>query len=246
MFRSPVARPDAIGAEVNYWDHAHFVGSAAEGEMKALRDSNFQRYQHIWCGKYETLSVSKVFENIEIGRPEASLLMSAAPLYGLDFGYNDPSACVRCYFLPEIKTIYVAAEAYASGVTFDMLPEFWIPLCFAAAISCGPTAPPPAPSNCSRRGHGVKGVRKSKGSVQDGVQRMQNYRWLIDPDCENARREFHGYSFPVDSLTGLVIPKMNPIDKANHCVDACRYATTNVLSDDESDPHGGVFKFRLW
>ena len=29
-------------------------------------------------------------------------------------------------------------------------------------------------------------------------------------------------------------------------VDAIRYATTTVLSDDEPDPHGGVFKFRLW
>jgi hypothetical protein len=32
----------------------------------------------------------------------------------------------------------------------------------------------------------------------------------------------------------------------DHVVDAIRYATTNVLSDDEPDPDGGVLRLELW
>jgi phage terminase large subunit len=100
-FRSSSPRADANVAEVNYWDHDFFKGTAAVAEMEALRASNFKRYEHIWCGKYDVLSASKVFENVSVGRPDAIATMNSAPLYGLDFGSNDPTAAVRCYFLPE-------------------------------------------------------------------------------------------------------------------------------------------------
>ena len=62
--------------EVNYWDHDFFKGTAAVAEMEALRNSNFKRDQHIWCGKYDVLSASKVFENVAIGRPKPEALMT--------------------------------------------------------------------------------------------------------------------------------------------------------------------------
>jgi phage terminase large subunit len=246
-FRGPRPRADAAIAQVNYWDHDFFKGTAAVAEMEALRNSNFKRYEHIWCGKYDVLSASKVFENVAIGRPKPEALMNSAPLYGLDFGYNDPTAAVRCHFLPELKTIYIAAEAYASGVTFDMLPEFLdLVVARRGDLVWADSASPGAIQLLESRGHGVRGVKKGKGSVQDGVQRMMNYKLLIDPDCENVRREVHSYSWPTDRLTGTVITGLNPVGGADHTIDAIRYATTNVLSDDTPDDDGGVLRLRLW
>jgi phage terminase large subunit len=246
-FRSSAPRADANVVEVNYWDHDFFKNTAAVAEMEALKASNFKRYEHIWCGKYDVLSASKVFENVAIGRPAGEDLMNSAPLYGLDFGYNDPTAAVRCYFLPESRTIYVAAEAYASGVTFDMLPEFLdLVVHRRGDLVWADSASPGAIQLLESRGHGVRGVKKGKGSVRDGVQRLQNYKLLVDPDCPETQRELHAYSWPVDRLTGLVIAGMNPVGGADHCVDAIRYSTTNVLTDDALDDDGGVFRIKLW
>ena len=155
---------------------------------------------------------------------------------------------MRCHFLPELKTIYIAAEAYASGVTFDMLPEFLDlvvarrgDLVWAEQRVAGGDPAPGEPR--ARRSRGEEG----KGSVQDGVQRMMNYKLLIDPDCENVRREVHSYSWPTDRLTGTVITGLNPVGGGDHLVNAIRYASTNVLDDDAGfDDDGGVFRIKLW
>jgi phage terminase large subunit len=108
------------------------------------------------------------------------------------------------------------------------------------------SASPGAIQLLEARGHGVRGVRKSKGSVQDGVRRMMNYKLLVDPDCVESARELHAYSWPVDRLTGLVITGMNPVGGTDHCIDAIRYATSNVLNDDALDDDGGVLRLKLW
>jgi hypothetical protein len=44
-------------------------------------------------------------------------------------------------------------------------------------------------------------------------------------DCENARREVHGYSWRTNKLTGEVIEGAPPVDGDDHIIDALRYAT---------------------
>ena len=90
---------------------------------------------------------------------------------------------------------------------------------------------------------------KGPGSVKAGVDRLQGFELVIAPACEHARAEVHGYSWPVNRLTGLVISGENPVGVNDHLLDCLRYCTTDyfpsVSLDDEedaADPYGGV----LW
>ena len=71
-------------------------------------------------------------------------------------------------------------------------------------------------------------ARKGPGSVRAGIEFLQGYEIVLDPDCEQMREELRLYCWPVDRLTGQVIAGVNPIDAYNHFADALRYATSNL------------------
>ena len=125
MFRGPMPRPDAMVTEVNFWDH-DFVSAAARAEMDIMRENNFARFEHIYCGNYEARSITKVFasDKVIVGRPPDADLADAIVLFGLDFGWTDPSACVAACFIARTRTIYVMKEAFSSRRLPRRLPAF--------------------------------------------------------------------------------------------------------------------------
>ena len=50
---------------------------------------------------------------------------------------------------------------------------------------------------------------------------------MVHPRCVHAADEFRLYSFKVDKLSGDVLPE--PLDKANHVIDAIRYALQPMI-----------------
>ena len=235
--------------EVNYWDHDFFKGTAAVAEMEALRASAISSDTST-SGAASTTSCpqSKVFENVAIGRPEGGGLDELRAALWSRFWLQRSDGRGALPFParePRRSTSPPKPTPRASPSTCCPNSSTWS--CTDAATSSGPTAQARAPSSSwNRAATACAGVKKSKGSVQDGVQRMQNYKLLVDPDCPETQRELHSYSWPTDRLTGMVITGMNPVGGADHIVDAIRYATTNVLADDTADDDGGVLTFRLW
>jgi phage terminase large subunit len=252
MFRGPIPRPDAMAVEVNFWDH-DFVSAAARTEMDIMRDNNFARFEHIYCGKYEARSITKVFasDKVIIGRPPDADLTDAIVLFGLDFGWSDPSACVAACFIPRTRTIYVMKEAFSRGVSLDDLPAFVDSVVPSRRelIWCD-SARPDIIDLLTMRGFNVRGADKGPNSKRAGVQRLQNYTLILDPACENARREVHGYSWRTNKLTGEVIEGAPPVDGDDHIIDALRYCTNDVLNDDDGGEerwhNGGVFRIPMW
>jgi phage terminase large subunit len=177
--------------------------------------------------------------------------MAARTWVGLDFGWTDPSAAVRVEFMPAIKTIYIAREAYGSGVSYDLMPEFLDAVVRNRGdLVWADSSAPGAIDLLESRGHGVRKVNKARSTIQKDLMFMQQYKILIDPDCENCIREFGLYSFPVDKLTGERILGVNPVDKFNHACDAARYALFEEINDasqgSEERWDGGVFRINLW
>jgi phage terminase large subunit len=64
----------------------------------------------------------------------------------------------------------------------------------------------------------VKGAR----SLEEGVEFLKSYDIIVHPRCTHTIDELTTYSYEVDDLTGLVLPKLK--DKDNHVIDALRYA----------------------
>ena len=65
-----------------------------------------------------------------------------------------------------------------------------------------------------------------KGTIESGIQKLQDYKIIIHPRCENAAFEIENYVWAEDIKTGEMVNK--PIDDFNHLMDALRYATDDI------------------
>ena len=76
-------------------------------------------------------------------------------------------------------------------------------------------------------GHNIFPSMKGRDSVNAGIDLLKRYKINILSKCDNAIREFRNYKWSEDKsgrLTNI------PIDKDNHIIDPCRYATYSILS----------------
>jgi phage terminase large subunit len=89
----------------------------------------------------------------------------------------------------------------------------------------------PALSNIARQS-GIAGIRPVNKSIvlADQLQSLQNYTYIINPDCQNFIDEISRYSWLIDS-SGYVTdrPKKGTPD---HAIDASRYALSEYLRAD--------------
>jgi phage terminase large subunit len=88
-------------------------------------------------------------------------------------------------------------------------------------------------------------VGKWKGSVEDGVEWLRNWKCVvIHPDCEQQFMndgvassygmitEAKNYSFKTDRLTGDVLPDI--VDAFNHGWDSIRYGFESLITKQTS------------
>jgi phage terminase large subunit len=216
-------------------------------EMEVLRQRNLPRFKSAWLGEYDTRYESKVFPNTRTGRLE--IPANIAPRFGLDFGFGaDPSVIIKLYVIEKTKQIYIASEAYGR-TSMDQLPALIRSVCpHDGDLIMADSSQPGTIEFLCARGINVVGVRKGQGSVQTGINFLQSYEIVIDPNCENMRDEARYYSWSVDRMTGQVLPG-NPVDAHNHCWDSVRMAVEDLTYApelDEADPNAGAMVLKLW
>lgn len=74
----------------------------------------------------------------------------------------------------------------------------------------------------------VRASVKGPDSIRFGIMKLQEYEFIVHPDCQNVITELENYSWQKDRTTGEYIDK--PIDAFNHCLDAFRYSLQCVSS----------------
>jgi phage terminase large subunit len=70
----------------------------------------------------------------------------------------------------------------------------------------------------------IRGARKGKDSIYNGIQFIKQFKVVIHPKCTNAILEFNNYAFDINSKD-----KNMPIDAYNHIIDPIRYALERFL-----------------
>ena len=219
--------PDFVLIDVSYLDNPWFPNELRR-DMERDRRRDYEKYEHIWLGKYRTHSEARVFKNWRVD--EASIPADARPYYGGDWGFAvDPTVLVRCWVIAS-KTLYIDAEAYQIGCDIDRTPELFDTIDDGDARRWPVTADSARPETISymrRNGypHIVSAI-KGPGSLEDGVEFLKNYDIIIHPRCKHTIDEFTHYSYKVDKLTNKVLSVLE--DKHNHVIDAARYATESI------------------
>ena len=89
----------------------------------------------------------------------------------------------------------------------------------------GDSSEPKSIDDVKRNGiYRLKGARKGKDSILNGIQYIQDFKIYVHPKCENTLIELSNYVW--DTKDGNVINK--PIDDYNHLMDALRYSLEDI------------------
>ena len=144
-------------------------------------------------------------------------------VYGLDFGYTvDPSALFCGLVDKAAHKLYVFDELYEKGLTNAALYDRIAAKGYVKEQITADSAEPKSIDELKALGlRRVRGARKGRDSVANGIQYIQNYEIVVLPHCVNFLREIGNYAWETDRAG----EKLNvPADDHNHLMDAMRYA----------------------
>lgn len=225
-------------------------------EMEYDRATDFEKYEHIWDGEYESHSEARVFKNWKIEEFETPKDAIFYP--GSDWGYSvDPSVLIRMWIKPKAvgtpgrDTLFIDYEVYKIGCEIDHLPQLfdslvcrcgwiseakWVPFAPCDHPQHGVLRPwkiladnarPETISYMQRHGYPrMEACLKGKDSVKEGVIFLQGYNIVVHPRCKHTIDELKNYSYKKDPKTQEITPILE--DKKNHVIDSLRYGVEPI------------------
>ena len=227
---------------MNYADNPWFPSVLEQERLDDMRRLSPEEYAWIWEGAYRTQSEAQIFRSkyrIQAFEPQPNW---QGPYHGLDFGFaNDPTAAVECYISD--NKLYIHKECGKVGLELDATAPYvlrHIPDADKHIIRAD-SARPESISYLKRHGlPKIAGVKKGKGSVEDGIEFMKSFDAIIThPSCKEVASEFRLYSYKTDRLSGDVLPVL--MDENNHYIDAIRYALEPIMRNKfNKDKFGAV------
>lgn len=227
---------DALISEINWSDNPYFPAGLDKLRRREQERLDPSTYAHIWEGAYLQNSASQVFAGkYRVSEFEAGKDWDG-PYYGVDFGFSqDPTAGVKAWVHGD--KLWIEYDAAQIGLELDATAPYLIEKLpdIERHASRADSARPESISYLNR--HGLQlmvGVKKGKGSVEDGVQFIKSFvEVVIHPRCKGTEKEFRLYSYKVDRLSGDVLPTI--VDSNNHHIDALRYALEPIMRASSYD-----------
>jgi phage terminase large subunit len=151
--------------------------------------------------------------------------------YGLDFGYNVPSALVKIETYEECN--YVQEVIYETKLTTgDLIERLKLTdLKRSDAVYCD-NAEPKTIEEIYRAGFNAKPAEKD---VYAGIQKVKSMPLFVTRESKNLISELKSYKWKLDK-EGKVHPDEQPEKEKDHAIDAMRYGIFT---------HAGAFKFKV-
>ncbi len=225
------APPGSIVVDINFCDNPWFP-DVLRDEMEYDKVNDFERYEHVWLGKYKRYAHALIFKS-KFKMEEFEAPEHARFFYGADWGFsNDPTVLLRMFILG--TKLYVDYEAYGVGVELTELERFFetVPGSRRWEIIAD-SARPETISYMANKGFHIVGAEKGKGSVEDGIEFLKGFSEIvIHPRCPRTFADFNNYKWKVDKVTGDILPI--PADGSDHGPDAARYGLEKQMKQSLS------------
>lgn len=149
--------------------------------------------------------------------------------YGLDFGYsNDPTACVAVY---KYNGGYIFDEIiFQKGLSNRQIADIFINL--DRALIVADSAEPKSIDEIKSYGLACVASKKGQGSINMGIQFMQDQKISVTKRSTNIIKEYRNYLWETDK-DGKVLNI--PAQGFDHSMDAIRYALEayTILREDK-------------
>lgn len=226
-----VQDPEILAVTTNYMCN-EWLDSADLQVFERMKTNNPRRYKVAGLGGWGIVEgvvydnwVEETFTIEQIRREHPNLKTCC----GLDFGYtNDPSAYCVLYLDLQSQDLFVYDEIYQTGLSNQRIAGLIKKTGYGKEKITADSAEPKSIDEL-RNVHNlrIKGAKKGKDSVVNGIQWIQNLKIHIHPRCVNFITEISNYTWDTDRFG----KRLNvPIDDFNHLMDAMRYAVEDHIT----------------
>jgi phage terminase large subunit len=228
MFRCPEHQRPArsLVLETTIADNPMALRSprALDAYFKMMRDDP-ELFAHIYGGAYRKGASGAIFK-IQVGVIPPERLRLYLPLYGMDFGVNDPSVIMRVYVMWYERIVYVEAEAVETNLGLNELSGLIgrVLLKEDAIITADPAGNREI-EYLQGQGFNVRPARKGAGSILAGIKWLKDFDIVVNPACTKTIEEARLYRWKRNNLGGAFD---EPQDAYNHTWDSIRYAVEDV------------------
>lgn len=195
--------------------------------LEDLKNQDITYYKIYALGEWGVLG-NLVFTNYVIEDIPTDESRYSSIYYGLDFGYNDPSALIKIGW--KDSEIYVLDEIYEKHLTNTELIELCKNKVDRKHMIIADSAEPDRIQEFKKAGFKILPCTKGKDSVKFGIDWLKRRKIHIHPSCVNTIKEIQTYKYREDK-DGNVLDE--PVDFNNHAMDALRYATEPLRSMKE-------------
>lgn len=205
----------------SYLDNPHLPQEYIDS-LLLMKNTNEVYYNIYALGEFGSLD-KLVYNNWQVMDFDPDQIKGQL-LCGLDFGYtNDPTAFVASILDESAGRLYVFKEWGGTGFLNDQIAGQIKEMGFAKSLIIADSAENKSIDEIKREGvQRIKPSAKGKGSILQGIQKVQQYEIVVHPSCRNIKEELENYSWTKDKKTNEYINE--PIDKWNHYLDALRYS----------------------
>lgn len=189
--------------------------------LEAMKETNYAYWNIYANGEFCSLD-KLVYTNWR--QYDGNVPANLPVMIGLDFGFiNDPSAMVVSRIDEANKKIYVVDECYEKGLLNDAIANLIIYKGYSKEVIIADSAEQKSIEEIKRCGvPRIRPATKGKGSILQGIQKLQQYELLVSSSCPNTIIELQNYSWKKDKSSSEYINE--PQDCFNHCLDALRYS----------------------
>ena len=218
---------DVLAITTNYTCN-EFLGEDDKKLFEKMKINNPRRYNIEGLGNWgiaEGLVYSN-FEELDFNIEDIKKRPNVKSAFGLDFGYtNDPTAFIASLIDLDNMEIFIFDEHYQKAMSNKDIANMIKYKGYSKERIIGDSSEPKSIDDIKRQGiYRLKGARKGKDSILNGIQYIQDFKIYVHPKCENTLIELSNYVW--DTKEGNVINK--PIDDYNHLMDALRYSLEDI------------------
>lgn len=210
---------DTLAITTNYLCN-EWLDESDRSVFERMKINNPRRFQVAGLGNWG-IAEGLVYENFIEKSFTLNDVRDFVTVAGLDFGYtNDPTAFFIGFLNDKNKILYVWDEIYKKGLSNRKIYEEINSLGYAKESITGDSAEPKSIDELYDYGLRIKGAKKGRDSILNGIQWIQDLKIVIHPRCINFITEISNYTWDKDRF-GKTLNV--PVDDFNHLMDAMRY-----------------------
>jgi len=213
---------ESIMIKSTYKDNP-FLPQSIRSQIEDLKRTDEALYQIYALGE-KAISKSNIYSNWSFVPHRPARFVNY--VYGLDFGYNHPTALMRVYWCD--NDIYIEPVIYESYLTTPMLIDKMQSFNVEKTVTIvADYARPEIIAELNNAGYDVQNANKV---VKKGIDNIKTFGVLCQDD-KAIRKEYENYKW---KKVGDMITD-EPVKMWDDAMDAIRYATTHIRQEYYTD-----------